>query len=415
MLQSYYRFGVAREKNVLKRHRDAYHGVVFSAHIASYYRKSCGELVASLGKPFLIDPFTFVFGRHPGIIRRTERDENKKIKRDRLGRKVKGSIKRSYAKLAGGEYGRVIEDVCKRKQSVTPRSFAKERDLRDFVSHVLQFQDDVFDVSAKYAKYAKYVGHETVLDNTPEALIAPYFYIDPLQRDEWLQLNVRLAHAARDLADEQRAVLGVLCLSKDDLRNLPAWVAQLIDEAGMTGVLVWVNDFRESDASDAHLAAFVDAVETIAEQGHTIGNLYAGGLSVLLGDHGVCQVSCGPCYGDMRSVDQDADDAVIPTRYYFEKLMKKILVDAFGVRDIEAHPDLRCDCQVCQMRGDVSKFDEEKCREHFVLARRREIERLSGQSVEELVAQVQSVVNEYSGDVIFEVPHLVKWARALGR
>ncbi len=102
---SFYRLGPTKEKELFKRHRDTYDGVVIPAHIASYYCAFCSEFVGSLGKPYFIDPMTYIFANDPVQLKRFVKDkETGRTKRDRFGRKKKGDVKRSYSKLIEQDY-----------------------------------------------------------------------------------------------------------------------------------------------------------------------------------------------------------------------------------------------------------------------------------------------------------------------
>lgn len=413
MPQNYYRYAISRERGALKRRKNTYHGLVFSAHIASYYRKSCSELVNSLQKPYIIDPFTFVFGRDPGIIRRTERDKQKRIIKDRFGRRKKGDIKRSYSRLADGLYGKVIHDCCNSKRAVRTSDFKREEDQIDFVQSVLTFQDEVFTVSDKYKKYSKYTGRDAVDHSKPEALIAPYFYRAPSSPD-WHICNLNLVKTARGLLqDDDRELWSVLCLDKSDIPNIPELAKQLSGPGLADGVWLWVNDFRDTAVSEADLRGFTEAVSQTRESGVRLGNLYSGAFSTLLYDRFLEKFSCGPCYGESRSVDQDADDAVIPDRYYFATILKKILLNNFSPTDLEEHPELLCSCDLCLNSTEIANFNEEQAREHFLQVRSEELDLYPSIDLARIASLLEENYNNYKDNPLFDSGHLKNWVSVL--
>ena len=66
---SFYRLGPTKEKELFKRHRATYDGVVVPAHIASYYAAFCAEFIGALQKPYLIDPMTYLFAGDPALLK----------------------------------------------------------------------------------------------------------------------------------------------------------------------------------------------------------------------------------------------------------------------------------------------------------------------------------------------------------
>ena len=62
-IENYYRIGPMSEKKILMGNKERFHGVVISAHIAAHYYDSLKKYLFSLGKPFFIDPMTYVFTR----------------------------------------------------------------------------------------------------------------------------------------------------------------------------------------------------------------------------------------------------------------------------------------------------------------------------------------------------------------
>ncbi len=413
MPQNYYRYAIARERDVLKRRRGTYHGLVFSAHIASYYRKSCSELVSSLRKPYLIDPFTFIFARDPRIIRRTERDADRRVLKDHFGRRKKGEIKKSFARLAEEFYGDKVRQLCQRGESISPATFRRQDDVVDFVKCVLNFQDNVFAVSRKYDKYQKYTGRDLSDNSKPEALIAPYFFNDPSD-STWIKCNLDMVKTSRqtmDQHDDSRELWAIMCIHKNQLTSAPS-MANDLKAAGADGVWIWVHDFRDTSASQQDLSEFHAAISSISQQGTPIGNLYSGAFSVLC-SRLLDKLSCGPCYGEARSVDQDADDAVIPERYYFTDLLKKILLSNFSAQDLEERPSLLCDCDVCVNSSHSATFGEEDAREHFLLVRSAELAKYSTMPQSELVNKLQISYDKYKSDPIFDSGHLRNWIEAI--
>ena len=154
---NFYRLGLTREKELFKRRRETYSGVVIPAHIASYYAKFCTEFIGSLQKPYFIDPITYIFARKLSGLQRFLKDRNTgRTKRDALGRKQKGDVKRSVKKIVDA-YGDLISKPLSEDRPVGVSDFSNDKSVSEFVARVIAFQrSKLAELPAKYKKYAKF-------------------------------------------------------------------------------------------------------------------------------------------------------------------------------------------------------------------------------------------------------------------
>src|SRR5665213_41150 len=154
---NFYRLGPAKEKDLFKKRRETYSGVVISAHLASYYQKFCLEFIGGLQKPYFIDPVTHIFAaEHSSLRRFLKHTETKRTLRDKFGQKQKGDIKRSYQKLIV-QYGEMIARVVNEERAIKISDFDNENEVDEFVKKVCAFQTDALsELPTKYKKYAKY-------------------------------------------------------------------------------------------------------------------------------------------------------------------------------------------------------------------------------------------------------------------
>lgn len=154
---NFYRLGPSKEKELFKRQRETYTGVVIPAHIGSYYQKFCLEFVGGLLKPYFIDPVTHIFAANPKSLRRFIKDKSTgRTVRNALGAKSKGDIKRSYQRVIAA-YGPLIERVVAADRCIELSDFSNREEVRDFVKRVCDFQLDALSMlPAKYKKYEKY-------------------------------------------------------------------------------------------------------------------------------------------------------------------------------------------------------------------------------------------------------------------
>jgi len=419
---SFYRLGPTKEKELFKRHRDTYDGVVIPAHIASYYSKFCSEFIGTLGKPYFIDPLTFIFSNDSSQIRRFVKDKNTgRTKRDRFGNKKKGDVKRSYLKLVENEYCEKIKEVVEENRSLNPNDFADSKIMEQFVNKVVQFQltklAAIPDKYKKYEKYAKMSGRDmSVSGNPPMCLVAPYFPITTLNARGWYPTNIKLIQATKATSGTI-PTFAVVLADTTTLAQHSKQIAEDYSKAGTDGYLLWPDGFS-SDQDTAALRIIFDSVTEFSQTGKPVILMYGDAFSLSLHYAGLAGFACGICYGEKKLSTQDVDiEGGIPPRYYIRRLKKKVQIETEARRiQIDQYPDLACTCEICQRKPDPVTLDDAESREHFMLTRAQElIELRNGLTRQQYAGILRDAYEEHKNDLLLQpIGHLRNWADILG-
>lgn len=418
---SFYRLGPTKEKELFKRHRDCYQGIVIPAHIASYYSKFCSEFIGTLGKPYFIDPLTYIFSCDPCLIKRFVKDKDTgRTKKDRFGNKKKGDIKRSFSRLVENEYCEKIKEVVENNRPLNPNDFAESRIADQFVYKVVQFQlTKLSAIPAKYRKYEKYAkksGKEiSVSGNPPMCIVAPYFPTITLQVSGWHSTNISLIQRTKAIAGAM-PVFAVVMASTSILDQYTQQIASDYLRAGADGFLLWPDGFK-SDQDIAVLQKVFNSVKILSETGKPVILMYGDAFSLTLYYAGLSGFACGICYGEAKDSKNDVDvEGGIPPRYYVKKLKKKMQIETTIQRIQREHPELLvCDCTICKRKPSPVILDDSESREHFMLARADELNELrKGLPREQYARMLKEAYNTHKDDLLLQpISHLRNWADVL--
>lgn len=415
---NFYRLGPAKEKELFKRHRHSYSGVVISAHLASYYQKFCLEFVGGLQKPYFIDPVTHIFTADHASLRRFVKDKTtQRTKRDKMGNKVKGDIKRSYQKLIKA-YGPIAETVVTDGRSAKLTDFVDEAKTLDFVKRVCAFQTETLcELPPQYQKYQKYANKVGALQsgakNHPAFVIPPYF---PILDEGWLDLNVRLTKMAKKFVG-QLPIFPVIAGEVDKLQSLSTKIVDAYANLEVGGFLLWGDGFSGYQGS-LPIAAYRSVIKSLGEGNKPVISLYGDALSLILTYGGLTGFSCGICYGEKRECDQDMDiEGMMPPYYYIARLKRKYQLETDLKRiNVTQYSDLLCTCPICSNIEDLGTLDDSQTREHFMLARQMEVEAIrGGLSGAALRKQLEDAYEKYKNTPTFSatLSHLAIWSRLL--
>ena len=418
---SFYRLGPTREKELFKRHRETYDGVVVPAHIASYYSAFCSEFVGSLGKPYFIDPMTCIFANDPTQLKRFVKDKDTgRTVRDAHGRKKKGDVKRSFSKLIEQEYQGLVKVAVDDDRPLVPRDFADAAAMSQFVQKVLAFQRTrlaaVPDKYRKYDKYARKAGRLiSRTANLPMCLVAPYFPTTTLHSWGWHSTNLQLVQQAKTMGD-RLPVFGVILATPQVLAKDVKQIAADYSSAGADGFLLWPDGFS-SDQDVAALKVVFTSVAELRKGGKPVILMYGDAFSLALHYAGLSGFACGICYAERRLSTQDIDvEGAIPPRYYIRRLKKKVVIETEAKRiRIHEYPDLVCDCDICRRKPDPATLDDTESREHFMFVRSAELAELrSGFSREDFAAALKDAYRRHCKDPLLSpIVHLRNWADLL--
>lgn len=389
-LPNFYRLGVASEKNLFSRRPNLYEGVVVGAHYLGYFQASTENFLASLGKPFFIDPMTYVFARP---IELRMRDA--------------GSMKRTFEKLLtlyGSEFARVTLS----QSGLSPADFKKGNDwngrlVDDLCNNVIRLQRKLLELeSREELQKLLELAEQPLKKGKPRLLflVPPYFYADGVE-DEWYSISLHLARVSNKLKGKLK-MYPLVCISKKVLISGDfAKIAK--DYSEFDGAIFWISDLEDDREGAAYLKGLTNLVGILSRGGKPVFSMYGGYFFAILSKLGLAGFSSSICYGQSKEVDRRATGGGQPLRYYIPTLRTKVSeIDARLF--YSSHIDELCTCTICSAIRErvlqmgfnpqhattfVDRFfellDIESAKEHFMENRYRELVELKNGSLKDEV------------------------------
>jgi hypothetical protein len=395
--------------------------------------------VLGKGKSFAIDPMTYTFGMDLDYIKSETIDRTK-------GKKTtKFALKRSFAKLAE-EYGSPVSDAVEEDREVTPKDFDDDT-TGPFCESIYAYQ---------VGRMRTYFNEDVQLQEfspecpDPSLVFAPYFYIPYPHAGwrEWRDLNLKLAREFAEL-DGEVEKNGVICIDYSVLDDAARWlrVCQKFIDTGLPSFWLWLSRLNEDKINESRLAALTEGIEAFGTAGRKVYNMHGGYLSALLSKRGLTGFSHGVGYGESKDV-VPVIGVVVPTvNYHYPPLhIRTSIIDVeralseLEIFDADDFHTKVCDCTVCKgvLAGDLKnlrQFGEftlkvgrqresqtpdsaKKCRLHFLLARRKEIDHVAELTAADLKQELRDTGKEYAdlpGYLTLQgkARHLSTWAKAL--
>jgi hypothetical protein len=391
-------------------------------------------------RAFAIDPMTYTFGMNLDYIKSETIDRTKKGKKA-----TKFGLKKSFVKLAE-EFGSPVSDAVDKDRPVKPSDFDKDM-TKAFCESIYTYQTTrmrtYFDADVQLQEFS---------DDCPDPtfVFAPYFYIPCPEAGwkEWRDLNIRLATCFAGL-DGDVEKHGVICIDQNILDDGARWsrICRAFIETGMPAFWLWLSPLNEDKISDSRLQALAEGIDLFEGSGRRVYNMHGGYLSALLSKRGLTGFSHGVGYGESKDVVPVIGVIVPVVNYHYPPLhirvgipdIERALAD-LGIFDADDFHAKVCDCTVCKgvLAGDLKNLKQfgdlvlkvgnqkksqtpdsaKKCRLHFILARRKEIDHVSELTAEELKQELKDTANEYAalpGYLTLQAKgrHLNTWAKAL--
>ncbi len=440
------RMGTHAEKDYLQKTLRFFDGIAVGANLVEATPGATASLLVRFGGkkqslPFYIDPMTYAFGSY--------KDESGKLRSDldwiKSDQKRKGKIvrdfKRSYRGLAE-RLGGPFDEAINRKSALDWDDFSDPTKLSDSCRRIAEYQlyriRDELAADPESKQFADRVPK-------PTAVFAPYFYIEPSHRDEWLDLDLRLAKATAELNIDV-PVHAIICADASFLGDstfLDRLAADL-PKTGVDAVWLWFSAFREDAAPVERLKAFRSLVETLSPS-MEVFNRHGGYFSLALCKRGLSGVSHGVGYGEQKNVLPIIGRSMPTVRYYLPAAHKRFGVpqiercfDASEIESAEEFHEKVCDCVICKgvLSGDVRKFSQfgemhrsrpeakrlaqtpaaaKRCRFHFLLMRIRERDWLKTASNSDILADLNTAADVWGKHPTLtrDVGHLALWQEAL--
>lgn len=441
------RFGKSSETRILEKHQDSFDAITFNASTLAHFGRSLSSFVfiKAKGKSFFIDPQTHAF-QHPL--------NNIKNKNNDLKVSIKNLI---------DFYGEPLKQIIIGEgRSIVPQDFKGDMIL-GFVNKVLDFQRNHLFVSLEQ-DFKEYFEEEEFRDLIPSApifLVAPYFYMNHSNYENWLKLNMDLVGATLEKADKNDTVFAemvidiplLLKMSKDN--SLTERILNTYELA--RGILLWVDEFNEHTVFEDTLKAMVTLIKRIKEKypGKKVINLYGGYFSQLLMKKGLDGVVHGPEYGESRSVVPVGGGIPI-AKYYYPSTRKRIpsndmlyTMNVLGIQYPQKFYKDICGCKICRQKirdKAIEDFQEvygkvdyveirgrgrskitraypitetiENCLSHYLEVKKEEFAHIDQNSLESLLKELEDTYNQFNNNAVIgmdnkEFDHLLRWKNAL--
>jgi hypothetical protein len=439
----YLRLGSHSEKQYVLKTFRLFSGVLVGANLlestpgatVSFAIKVIGN-----NKRFAIDPMTYTFGMDIEYIKSETIDRAAK----RPGATKKG-LKRSFAKLSK-EYGAVIERAVSKDRPVNPNDFDDDS-VEDLCESIYKYQavrmQTYFSADAQLQQFADECP-------SPSFVFAPYFYVPYRESGwrKWLELNLNLATAFAEV-DGELEKHAVICIDQSVLDDGAEFLGICESFLGtdVPAFWFWLSALTEEKISDSRLKTLIEAVTMFADADRKLYNMHGGYLTALLSKKGFTGFSHGVGYGEGKDVVPVVGVVVPTVNYHYPPLHIRTSIleveralSELGISDADDFHEKVCDCTVCKgvLAGDlrnVRQFGEfilkignqresqtpdsaKKCRLHFLLARRKEIDHVADFTAAELKQELKSIAAEYAalpGYLTLQAKgrHLSTWARAL--
>lgn len=385
----YIRLNLAREKDLLVKHSDLYHGLLIDAHILETYPKAITGFLFKLGeKPFIIDPITYKFSIYEFV------------------------EKNWYSKLLEA----YLEGIIEEKECLLPDDFTDEHDLEIFVGRVLRYQENIVEEVLEDLGLFGLTGKLK-----PEIILAPYFVISS-PRDKWFDMNIKCLEIAKNKKGDSK-LYGVITLEKRLLFN-DVFIDSVVEKyniEGVDGYFVWITNFREEVVDAEYLKKFIEFCRKLLELGKPIINFYGGFFSLALSSlHVLNGFTHAPCYAEFR--DPYSEGGPLPVRYYFDDFHNKILpTDAEDICTLAEKEEIDiggCDCEVCEKYDNIGEINLMDATEHYLLARANELENMLNSDPNTIIkSNNKTMENMKKIDKIGKYKpfyqHLARWNNAL--
>lgn len=442
----YLRLGSHSEKQYVMKTAKLFDGVLVGANLLESTPGATVsfaiQILGRFGKGFAIDPMTYTFGMNLSYIQSETLDRTSKPYVKKTG------LKKSFKTLAK-QYGEPLTSIVLEKNRHLKPSDFTQSSAEDFSRHIFDYQ-----VSRMRSHWDSDPQFKDVAEQLPPPsfVFAPYFYVEFHERKriwkEWHELNLVLARSfSRINADVPKH--SVLCIDNTVLsaRNDLLQIAREYVETGCSACWMWISDFAEPGVSVEQLRNLVDVAHLFRDAGIELYNMHGGFLSALLSKHGMTGFSHGVGYGETKDVIPIVGVTVPTVNYHLPPLHIRVpmlelerALGELGVHDADDFHNRICDCTVCKgiLKGNLKNIHEfgdmvlkvgniresqtpdsaKKCRFHFLLARRKEIEKVSSSSLPDIKAELRETYDEYKSLPSYlslgnKADHLRVWATGI--
>ena len=386
----YIRFGLHRDRNMLRFLKNNYSGIVLPAHILSYSSKATIAALRYINQPYFIDPMTYIYAK--GFL-----EGYKVYKED----DKKDHLKPSVIKLTS-DLG--LSDVF---TEIDAKPLEASDFTEDLITRIAQGNLDIQlnrinkgmasstpKLDALLADIGLPPSEEANTHPAPIFITTPYFLIPLSDQEQWIEINIKLAAETRRLAPDGADIRPII------LTYAEVFNQQLLDRyEGFSNFIVWVEDLDESRTitTDDHirkLTGFRKFVEQSVAADRRIINLYGSYFSAVLLKSGLEAFCNGPLYGEYKSSSASLG-GIPPVRVYIPSL-HRFYIYSQAIQLLEMYPHLFEEFpegsrklfstlpELAKILGDVTLAQE-----HFINCRNQEKDFVANSSMEDIIAHME--------------------------
>ena len=363
MARLFIRINMAREAKWLESVTPQdYGGVVVSSHIVENIPYRVAKMLARLKKPYLIDPYTYVFGGDVANIRE----------------------KPWFASLLD-KYGLDMivdrDTLSLRPDMLVDSDGNPTGSLQELVDNVVAYQRDAANYAADdVEEFVKFESGDAAAPLSPYGIMPPYFFIDG-KSSSWLDANMGAVRLAIEQKRRGDKVVVPIMIDRSVMldRTEAARIVNAYDIDGVDEFMVWAVQMDEKSADRGTLECFRDLVTDLARRGRPVTSMYGGLFTLLV--QGSADATLGTthsvCYGEHRTPFVVGAPAAT-VMFYQGQVRTKIPLSAKD--DVESALDLsRCECQYCRgMQQGMSPAPLfELAGKHFLARRMEEVGRIN--------------------------------------
>lgn len=403
---TFVKLGSLGEKDILRIARQAYDGILVTPSVIESFGSSVPSFIRGLGKPFVIDPMTYTFLQP---IKYVMASKDSKIKRSFIEISVK--------------YGSIVQrEIGKRPINWQDLQNASGN-VEELTKNVINYQLQRLKRPPSFADY--YHDFELLLPQVePEVLIPPYFYFKDTQ-DPWYAVSLRFVREVSDVKQQGWKIFPVILVPPKLLEKQHEIEIIVRDYTSDNhdGFFIWVNDFKEEDASLKQLEGLVKLVAALSSFRKPVIKLYGGYFSALLWHVGLTGFSFGLGYGSSKNIFAYGRAGGVPNPRYYVPELHRFLSLPKAEDLLRRYPNLMCDCPTCKavIGSNLANFsgmwDANRAAEHFLNARLRELNDLSQRGIGSSLACLEQSVQNFDRQLLSSVniDNLRRWHRILSR
>ena len=379
------RFGMQRDKEIIRDLEDKINGLVIPAHILAYQEAPTSVFVASFkSMPYIIDPMTFLL-----------QHSKENLVND------SGELRRSIGKMCD-EYHPSLFDLLSSLSARSKMPLSSIPDQQELCENIYKTQTESVAQKSSTKKAEKYIkrygkGSPTL----PRFVVAPYFRFDSTN-DPWYGLSLELANIMKDICESKGDSLEsgvILYLSADNL-NEDTISRIASDYASFRHIVVWLDNFDEASVITDNIVKSRQLIKQLAGFSD-VEVLYGGYLLMTTATEGLSAISHGILYSLHKSFVITPGGGGVPERYYIPKFKAfRSLSQTDFI--LHRHTELICDCEICQdvMQGDPDRIvlfadEPEKLRQHFIAVRRNEADQIETTKRDTIVDELRDTYSIY--------------------